>query len=66
MNSIDGPSKICWDNERVVENCSRFKSVLNKKHNAMACHLIRWAAAAKEVSVGWIQSKDNLSDAMTK
>ena len=63
---IAGPTRVLCDNEAVVKNASRFESVLNKKHNAIAYHITRWATAAKEIIVGWIKSGDNLSDAMTK
>ena len=63
---IDGAAKILCDNESVVNNSSKFESSLNKKHSSLAYHVTRWAVAAKTVLVGWIQSGQNLADAMTK
>ena len=63
---INGATKIYCDNKSVVNNCSRFESTLAKKHNSIACHIARWAVAAKEAVVGWIKTDDNLADAMAK
>ena len=63
---IDGPTVILTDNESVFKNCSRFESMLNKKHNTVAYHVTRWAVAAKEALIGWIPGTLNLSDALTK
>ena len=63
---IDGQSKIYGDQTGVVKNCSLFESTLTKKHNAIAYHAVRWAVAAKEVLVGWINSERNIADGMTK
>ena len=63
---VAGPTRVLCDNESVVKNSSRFESVLNKKHNAIAYHVTRWATAAKEIIVGWVKSQDNLADALTK
>ena len=62
----DEPTHIFCDNESVVKNCSNIESVLNKKHTSIAYHMARWAVAAGEICVGWINGKFNLSDAMTK
>ena len=61
-----GPSKVYGDQSGVVKNCSLFESTLTKKHNAIAYHAVRWAVAAKEVLVGWINSERNIADGMTK
>ena len=61
---VDGLTKIRCDNENMVENCSKFELVLNKKHNAIACHLTRWAVATKEAAARWAESKCNLEDTM--
>ena len=63
---VAGPTRVLCDNESVVKNSSCFESVLNKKHNAIAYHVTRWATAAKEIVVGWIKSQDNLADVLTK
>ena len=63
---IDGPTHIFCDNKSVVNNCQKLESVLNKKHSSVAYHMARWAVAAGEVSIGWINGEFNLSDALTK
>ena len=63
---IDGPTHIFCDNKSVVNNCSKVESLLNKKHSSVAYHMARWAVAAGEVCIGWINGKYNLSDALTK
>ena len=63
---VDNPTKICCDNNSVVQNCTRFESTLSKKHNAIAYHLTRWAVAAKEATIHWIPGGQNIADAMTK
>ena len=62
----EGPTHIFCDNQSVVKNCSKVESVLNKKHTSVAYHMARWSVAAGEISVGWIDGKYNLADAMTK
>ena len=59
---ITGPTRVLCDNESVVKNSSKFESTLNKKHNAIAYHMTRWATAAKEIIMGWIKSGENLAD----
>ena len=63
---IDGPSKVLCDNESVVKNSRDFESTLNKKHNSIAYHLVRWNVAAEAIQIGWIASGKNIADAMTK
>ena len=63
---IDGQSRVHGDQSGVVKNCSLFESTLSKKHNAVACHAVRWAVAAKEVLIGWIDSARNTADGLTK
>ena len=63
---IDGPASILCDNKSVVTNSSVLSSKLNKKHNSIAYHAVRWARAADVVKVGWIKSQENLADALTK
>ena len=60
------PTEIFCDNNAVVMNASRVESKLNKKHNQLAYNAVRWAVAAEIIRVGWIDSKENLADAMTK
>ena len=62
----DGPAHVFCDNQSVVKNCSHIESVLNKKHCSIAYHMARWAVAAGEVCIGWINGDYNLPDAFTK
>ena len=63
---IDGPAKVLCDNKSVVNNSSKLSSKLNKKHNSIAYHAVRWARAANIIQVGWIHTSINLADALTK
>ena len=63
---FDGPTEVFCDNQAVVLNTSKVESKLNKKHNQLAYNAVRWAVAAQVIRVGWIESENNLSDAMTK
>lgn len=64
--TIDGPASVLCDNKSVVNNTSKPSSKLNKKHNSIAYHAVRWARAANIIKVGWIDGKYNLADALTK
>ena len=57
---------IFCDNESLVKNASNVESTLNKKHSEIAYHFTRWNVAAKVIKVAWINTADNLSDALTK
>jgi hypothetical protein len=59
-------TNIFCDNESVVRNSTNVESVLNKKHNSIAYHYVRWAVAAGVITVAWIRSEDNLADPFTK
>ena len=63
---IDGPSNLLCDNGSVVKNSSILSSTLNKKHSSIAYHMARWAVAAGEVCIGWINGQYNLADTFTK
>ena len=58
-------ARIFCDNMSVVNNCTKVESQL-KKHNALAYHYVRWTVAAGAVSVAWIDTKENLANALTK
>lgn len=60
------PSHIFCDNESVVKNTTNVESVLNKKHNSIAYHYVRWSVAAGMITIAWIQSGENLADVFTK
>ena len=57
---------VLCDNLSVVRNSSKIESTLNKKHNSIAYHAVRWGVAAGIIRVGKIAGEYNLADAMTK
>ena len=63
---IDGQADVLCDNQSVVTNTSMVDSKLNKKHNSLAFHAVRWAVAANILRVGKVDTRENLSDAFTK
>ena len=63
---IEGPTKIFCDNRDVILNSSRPESTLQKKHNAINCHVVREAAAAGIPRVGKEDGTTNLEDLLTK
>jgi hypothetical protein len=63
---IDEPTNVLCDNISVVYNSSKIESTLNRKHNSIAYHAVRWAVAAGVMRVGHIDTNFNLADAMTK
>ena len=64
--SIDGGSRILSDNKSVVDISPKLEYTLNKKHNSIVYHLVRWNVAAGVVRIGWIECVSNLADALTK
>ena len=64
--ALDGPALMLGDSMLVVLNTSVPSSVLKKKHNAIAYHLVREAIAAKVLSFAYIRSEENMSDILTK
>ena len=63
---ISGPTDVYCDNESVVKNSTLVESTLNKKHNSIAYHYVRWNVAAEVVRISWIDGQYNLADAFTK
>ena len=61
-----GPTEVFCDNNSLVLNTSNVESKLNRKHNLLAFHAIRWSVAAEIMRVAWIEGRENISDAMTK
>jgi hypothetical protein len=59
-------TRVYCDNESVVNGMTRPESTLKKKHNAINYHQCREAIAAGHIQVAWINSTDNLADALTK
>lgn len=60
------PCHVFCDNESVVKNTTKVESTLNKKHNSIAYHYVRWAVAAGMITISWIQTGENLADVFTK
>ena len=54
------------ENKSVMDSSSKLESTLNKKHNSIAYHLVRWNVAAGVVRIGWIEGILNIAYALTK
>lgn len=63
---VKGPSILLIDNASVVANTTLPSSTLKKKHNSIAYHRMREAVAAGIIKVGFIPSKTNTADILTK
>ena len=63
---IDGATKVFCDNDSVVKSTTRPESTLKKKHNAINYHRAREAQAAGHIQIAWIETNENLADALTK
>jgi hypothetical protein len=63
---IDGAAMLLCDNQSVVANSSKPDSTLTKKHNSIAYHRVREAAAAKTIRVVKVGTMHNLADLFTK
>jgi hypothetical protein len=63
---IDGHALMLGDNASVIASTTIPSSPLRKKHNAVAYHRVREAIAAGIIKFAKIDSKDNLSDCLTK
>ena len=64
--AVDGETRTFSDNKSVVLNASVPESTLKKEHNSIACHAVRWAAAAGELKVCCEKGTDNMADLLTK
>mmetsp|Transcript_9008 Transcript_9008/g.12814 ORF Transcript_9008/g.12814 Transcript_9008/m.12814 type:complete len:365 (-) Transcript_9008:235-1329(-) len=62
----DGPAYIFCDNQGVVSNSVNVESKLDKKHNSVDYHYVRYAVAASVISISWIATAENLADIFTK
>jgi hypothetical protein len=49
-----------------VSIASKAESVLKKKSNSIAYHLVREDVAMKEISICYVSTNDNVADIMTK
>ena len=63
---IDGPTNVFCDNQSVVFSATTPESSLKKKHNSVAYHKVREAAAAGIILVTKVMSGENLADLLTK
>ena len=61
----DGPADVLCDKQSSVNNTTNVESELNKKHNSLAFHAVRWAVAANILRLGKVHTKDNISDQYT-
>lgn len=63
---IDGPTDVFCDNDAVVKNTTMPESSLKKKHQAIAFHRVREAAAAGMIRIAKEDTETNLADLLTK
>ena len=54
------------DNKGVVKNTTMPESTLKKKHNSIAYHFVREAAAGGWIEIAQVSGEKNLSDLLTK
>ena len=64
--NIEQTSTIYGDNLSMVLNTTIPSSVLKKKHNAIAYHCVREAAASHILQFKHVDSANNLADLLTK
>jgi hypothetical protein len=63
---IDGPTYVYCDNASVVTNAQIPESTLKHKHNSIAYHRVREAAAAGTIRVTKESNETNIADMLTK
>lgn len=63
---FSGPTILYGDNQSVIHSLTRPESTLKKKHNAIAFHRCREAAAANIVAYQKVESQENTADILTK
>ena len=63
---VEGPVMLLGDNLSVILNATVPSSMLKKKHLACIYHQVREAVAAKIMMFCHINSKDNVSNILTK
>jgi hypothetical protein len=63
---IVDPSYVYCDNNYVVMKSTVPASMLKKKSNSIAYHVVQWDVAADEMHVTHVATKDNLADILTK
>jgi hypothetical protein len=63
---IDGATNVYCDNQGVVTNTTKPESTLKKKHNSIAYHRVREAAAAGTICIAKEAHESNIADMLTK
>lgn len=63
---IDGATNVYCDNQGVVTNTTKPESTLKKKHNSIAYHRVREAAAAGTIRIAKEAHESNIADMLTK
>jgi len=63
---IDGPTYIYGDNMSVLHNTQKPESTLKKKSNSIAFHFVRECVSRGEALTGYVNTKSNYADLMTK
>ena len=63
---IDGPTIIFNDKKSAVNNSSKIKSTLNKKHSSIAYHRVCQNVSDMVDKLRWISTADNIEEALTK
>lgn len=63
---IKGPANVYCDNAGVVVNSQMPQSTLKRKHNSIAYHRVREAAAAGTIRVAKEHNTSNIADMLTK
>ena len=63
---LDKATHVLVDNMSVMYNTTRPESILKKKSNSIAYHFVCKSAAATEIQISHVNSKENVSDMLTK
>jgi hypothetical protein len=63
---IDGPTNVFCDNQSVVTNTTIPESTLKRKHNSIAYHRVREAAAAGTIHIAKESHETNIADMLMK
>ncbi len=63
---IEGPTNVFCDNQSVVTNTAKPESTLKRKHNSIAYHRVREAAAAGTIRIAKESHKTNIANMLTK
>ena len=63
---VEDPAFIYGDNKSVLSNTTIPDSVLSKKSNSIAYHFVREGASMDEWRTGYINTKENPADILSK